>query len=109
MGAQMTNTGGALDCGSVALPAASLRPHQVTTGMTGLTIACASQVVPGPNDYPFLYDQTNTVVLGAVAKIDFTPLPPDPIILNRVPTRSVATPVDSNVRSWGRVSPAKTP
>jgi hypothetical protein len=109
MGAQMTNTGGALDCGSVTLPAASLRPHQVTTGMTGLTIACASQVVPGPNDYPFLYDQTNTVVLGAVAKIDFTPLPPDPIILNRVPTRSVAAPVDSNVRSWGRVSPAKTP
>ncbi|TFU25446.1 hypothetical protein E0687_10975 [Thermus tengchongensis] len=31
--------------------------------------------MPGPNDYPFYYDSTNTKVLSAVATIDVTPLP----------------------------------
>jgi hypothetical protein len=75
MGAVMTNTGGAVDCGYTDLPAASLRPHQITTGMDGVRIACASVIVPGPEDYPFLYDSTNTLVLAGVAKIDTTPLP----------------------------------
>jgi hypothetical protein len=107
MGAQMTNTGGQFECtAAIALPATSLRTHQVTTGMTGLTISCASQVVPGPNDYAFLYDSQNTVVLGAVAKIDLTPIP---IILNLVPARSAATPVTPKVSSSGRLLPVKTP
>ncbi|WP_240307656.1 hypothetical protein [Thermus caldifontis] len=75
MGAVMTNTGQAVDCGYNTLPQASLRPHQITQGMTDVTIACSSVLVPGPNDYPLYYDSTNTMVLSAVATIDATPLP----------------------------------
>ena len=60
MGAVMTNIGQAIDCGYNTLPAASLRPHEVTTGMTGVTIACASVIVPGPTDFPLYYDLSNT-------------------------------------------------
>lgn len=74
MGAVMTNIGEALDCGYTDLPAESLRPHQITTGMTGVRVACASVIVPGEEDYPFLYDSTNTQVLAGVAKIDTTPI-----------------------------------
>jgi hypothetical protein len=70
----MTNTGGSFDNGYVVEPASSLRPHQVTTGLTDLTVAAASEVIPGPNDYPLLYDLTGLHVLAAVAKIDVTPL-----------------------------------
>ncbi len=75
MGAVMTNTGQAVDCGYNTLPQASLRPHQITQGMTNVTIACSSVLVPGPNDYPLYYDSTNSKVLSAVATIDTTPLP----------------------------------
>jgi len=109
MGAQMTNTGGQFDCGQVVLGSASLRPHQVTTGMTGITLACASQVIPGPNDYAFLYNSGNTIVLGAVAKIDLTPLPPDPIILSRSPSRTVVAPIDPAVPGSGVARPIQKP
>lgn len=81
MGAQMTNTGGAFDCsgddgfaGFPVLPANRLQPHQVTTGMSGLTLACASELVPGPNDFVLFRSFNGAHVLGAVAKIDVTPL-----------------------------------
>lgn len=74
MGAVMRNSGGRVDCGRNVLPGSSLRPHQVTTGLTQLTIACASVVVPGPNDYPLFYNRGGTLLLGAVAKVDLTPL-----------------------------------
>lgn len=75
MGAVMTNIGEAVDCGYTVLPSTSLRPHQITTGMTDVTVACASVIVPGPNDYPLFYDSTNTKVLAGVAKIDVTLIP----------------------------------
>lgn len=75
MGAMLTNTGQAVDCGYNTLPQASLRPHQITEGMTDGTIACSSVLVPGSNDYPLYYDSSNTKVLSAVATIDPTPLP----------------------------------
>jgi hypothetical protein len=88
MGAVMTNLGNAVDCGYVTLPQASLRPHQITQGMTDVTIACSSVLAPGPNDYPLYYDSTNTHVLSAVATIDVTPLP-----LNvALPQRTVIAP-----------------
>lgn len=74
MGAVMTNTGGAVDCGYNTLPATSLRPHQITTGLTNLTIACSSVLLPGANDFPLYFDQSNTMVLSAVATIDVTPI-----------------------------------
>jgi hypothetical protein len=73
LGAVMTNIGQAVDCGYNDLPASSLRPHQITTGMNGVRIACASVIVPGPSDYPLYYDSSNTLVLAGVATIDVTP------------------------------------
>ena len=84
MGAVMTNIGEAVDCGYTDLPAASLRPHQVTTGMTDVRVACASVIVPGPQDYALFYDKSNTKVLAGVATIDLTPLP----LLSRQPAVS---------------------
>ncbi len=88
MGAVMTNTGQAVDCGYNILHQASLRPHQITQGMTNVTIACSSVLVPGPNDYPLYYDSTNTQVLSAVATIDPTPLP----LTLALPQRTVIAP-----------------
>jgi hypothetical protein len=89
MGAQMTNSGGAYDCGYVVEPASRLRPHQVTAGLTQLTIACASEVLPGPNDYPFLYSTDGLHVLAAAAKVDITPLRSSSL---RSPQRTIAPP-----------------
>ncbi len=74
LGAVMTNIGDAVDCGYTLLPFSSLRRHQITEGLTDLTIGCASVIVPGPQDYPLFYDTTNTLVLAGVAKIDTTPI-----------------------------------
>lgn len=86
MGAQMQNIGDAVDCGSVDLPATSLRAHQITTGMTAVRVGCASVIMPGPNDFALFFDSTNTKVLAGVAKIDVTPLPsPSPSAALRAP------------------------
>lgn len=74
MGAVMTNVGNFIDCGYNTLPASSLRPHQITTGMTDVTMACSSEITLGPNDFALYYDSTNTHVLSGVAKIDTVPL-----------------------------------
>ncbi|MBL8983172.1 MAG: hypothetical protein JNL26_13360 [Gemmatimonadetes bacterium] len=74
MGAVMTNTGGAVDCGYNTVAPTSLRAHQITTGLTNLTMACSSVLIPGPNDFPLYLDATNTKVLSAVATIDITPI-----------------------------------
>ncbi|MDB4908730.1 MAG: hypothetical protein JWO05_3514 [Gemmatimonadetes bacterium] len=74
MGAQMTNAGGAFDCGQAIAPAGRIFPHQITTGVVNLAYACASEVIPGPNDYVLLRSLDGTHVLGAVAKVDLTPI-----------------------------------
>jgi hypothetical protein len=74
MGAVMTNLGDTIDCGYTTLPGTSLRPHQITTGMTNVTMACSSQMILGPNDYALYYDSSNSLVLSAVATISLTPL-----------------------------------
>ena len=79
MGSAMVNIGEAVDCdvggGYLELPSASLRSHQITQGMSAIRVGCSSVIQPGPNDFAFLFDSTNTKVLAGVAKIDFTPLP----------------------------------
>jgi Carboxypeptidase regulatory-like domain/WD40-like Beta Propeller Repeat len=85
MGAEMRNIGQAVDCGFNTL-AGNIVQHQVTAGMTGITLACASVIVPGPNDFALFYDRSGTKVLAGVAKIDPTPISapaPASIILNR--------------------------
>jgi hypothetical protein len=81
MGAAFTNIGATIDCLVNAtdpypiIPAASIRNHQVMTGVNQVTLACSSQAVPGPNDFALFFDRGNTVALAGVAKIDLTPLP----------------------------------
>ncbi|MEE8116543.1 MAG: hypothetical protein V3T28_05475, partial [Gemmatimonadales bacterium] len=70
MGAVLRNTGGAVDCGRQVLTQTSLRQHQITTGLTGLSIACASVIVPGQTDFPLFFDLSNTQVLAGVARVD---------------------------------------
>lgn len=74
MGAVLHNTGGAVDCGYTSIPSSSNRSHPIMNGIDELTIACASVIEPGPNDFPLFYDTTNTQVLAGVAKIDVTPI-----------------------------------
>jgi hypothetical protein len=73
MGAQMTNTGGAVDCGRITLPGSSLRQeHQIMDGLTDLDMGCASVIDPGPQDFALFYDTSNTLLLAGVAKVDVT-------------------------------------
>jgi hypothetical protein len=95
MGAQMTNLGNAVDCNGVVLPdSVIVKTSPIMAGIDSLTIACASVIQPGPNDFVLFYNagppaNTDTVpgrtlALAGVAKIDLTPLPapPAPIRLN---------------------------
>lgn len=84
MGAQMTNVGDFIDCGYNLLPGTSLRAHQITTGMTDVTMACSSQILLGPNDFALYYDLSNTKILSGVAKIDPLPLPAPPVPAARI-------------------------
>ncbi len=109
MGAVMRNTGSSYDCGYNTVPLSNLRPHQVTQGLTNLTMGCASAVVLGPNDYPLYVSLDQQHVLAAVAKVDVTPLP---VGGNRIRARTTTvTPRPSAPRDTDPVgkSRAKTP
>ncbi len=78
LGSQMTNEGGAFDCRQglpySVTPAAQLNTTpQVMSGLTQLTMNCASGLLPGPNDVVLFRTIDGTHVLGAVAKIETTP------------------------------------
>lgn len=80
MGSQMTNVGDVLDCRTndpfqyFKTPSASLRSNPLLSGVSSLRYVCASKIVPGPGDAPFLYDLSNTTPIAAVTKIDVTPI-----------------------------------
>jgi hypothetical protein len=74
MGAVLRNVGNAVDCGYTALPGSSIVDNQVTAGLTGLTIACASVIEPGPDDTVLFYNTAGTLVLAGLAKIELAPL-----------------------------------
>ncbi|MDX1623132.1 MAG: hypothetical protein R3199_04040 [Gemmatimonadota bacterium] len=77
MGSAARNEGGAFDCGFTVLPASSIVDprHQITTGLTGLTIACASSMDPlGPNDHVLYRDTGDTENLSIVTTIDTSPI-----------------------------------
>jgi hypothetical protein len=73
MGAQFTNAGAILACPETIVPP-NIAQHQTTAGMTSVTIACASQAIPGPNDFPLFIEATGSAIAG-VAKISTVPLP----------------------------------
>lgn len=83
LGAVLRNSGGLFDCGYVQLPGSALRPHQITGGLADLTIACSSEIVLGPGDFPLYVDTTGTHVLSGVATIDTTPIDEPPVASSR--------------------------
>jgi hypothetical protein len=74
MGAFMRNIGKAVDCGYNTLPSMSLRAHPITRGIENLTIACASAIELGPNDFALFFDRSNRSVLAGVAQIETQPI-----------------------------------
>jgi YVTN family beta-propeller protein len=100
MGAVMRNVGQAIDSG--LLPASQLRPHQITTGMTGVSVAASSVITLGPNDFPLYYSVASpTDVLAGVAKIDVSPLPTAAPTVTAVSPSSGATGASTNVTITG--------
>jgi hypothetical protein len=90
MGSQFTNVGAVIAC-IETIPAAQIQPHQTTTGLTDITIACASQALPGPNDFPLFFESSGQAVAG-VAKISTVPLPAPPPGAPAAVTRRAVTP-----------------
>lgn len=74
LGAFMRNVGKAVNCGYNTLPASSLRAHPIMRDVTDLTLACASVIELGSNDYPLFYDKSNQFVLAGVAQINTLPI-----------------------------------
>lgn len=74
MGAFMRNVGNAVDCGYNVLPATSFRAHPIMRDITNLTIACASVIELGPNDFALYFNRANNLVLAGVAQIDTAPI-----------------------------------
>jgi hypothetical protein len=111
MGAVMRNIAGSVDCGYTVIPGANIHDHQITHGLTNITVACLSRLQLGPNDFALVtsVQQPGAVLMG-VAKVDLTPLPP----ANRAPSAQLAPPStapvarDPNVHSWG-TGPATPP
>jgi hypothetical protein len=88
MGAQFTNVGAVLACPETIVPP-NIAQHQTTTGMTSVTIACASQAIPGPNDFPLFIEATGSAIAG-VAKISTVPLPAPPGLVEAPTVRTPA-------------------
>ena len=111
MGAVMRNLGQSIDCGYVVIPGSNIQAHQITNGLTELTVACLSVLQLGPNDFSLMTSvEVPGAVLMAVAKVDLTPLAPPANrgpALQRTPAVS-PTPRDPNVHSWG-TGPATPP
>ena len=77
MGAATQVISGEVDCGYTVIPGSNIHPHQITSGLSDITVACLSPLSLGPNDYAlFTSVQFPGDVLAAVAKVDLTPLPP---------------------------------
>jgi Prealbumin-like fold domain/WD40-like Beta Propeller Repeat len=80
LGVGMTTIGSMESCGRNEWGSSRIRKHQITADMSGFAMACASRVVPGPNDFPLFFVPSSSdgsgpdVPIAAVAKIDLTPL-----------------------------------
>ena len=75
LGINMTHVNAQIECGQHrAIPGSSLRPHQITEGVTELMIACSSEIDVGFGAYPLFFDRLGTRVLAAVGKVDTSPI-----------------------------------
>ena len=77
LGAQLTNQGGCLVNG--AEYGQSEGTHQLVAGISQIKMGCVSAMTPGPDDF-VLFRAPGGEVVGAVAKIDLTPLPTCPVV-----------------------------
>jgi hypothetical protein len=73
LGLALQTAGGEYDCPAdnnahVKLPPASVKSHQVTTGMGGLMMSCASALTLGPKDAALFLSTDQQKVIGAVAR-----------------------------------------
>jgi len=59
-------------CDHPALTGGSLRPHQLTAGVTALAFGCAGSLTLGANATPVILDGNQVYVMGAVTAIDVT-------------------------------------
>ena len=77
IGAAMRITPDFVQCNAYfVVPATSLLPHQITTGMSSVTMACSSTITTlGPNDAGLYYNNDGTKLLAGVASVDLTPKP----------------------------------
>jgi hypothetical protein len=72
LGGQLTNEGGCLVNGDERAHAEGT--HQLVTGVAQIRMGCVSPMTPGPDDFVLFRAPTEEVV-GAVVKIDLTPIP----------------------------------
>jgi hypothetical protein len=102
MGAVMRNVGQALDGGYTVLPASRLSAHQITAGLTQVTIAASSVITLGPNDFPLYYSLSQPAsVLSGVAKINVSHLPAAPPSITTVSPASGPIGAATNVTITG--------
>jgi hypothetical protein len=87
MGAQLVNVGADVALASpYMVPIPGSGRHQIMTGVDSVGFDAASVILPGPNDFILVADtMASANVLGAVAKIDLTPLP---VVPGRVAVRA---------------------
>jgi hypothetical protein len=112
LGGHLSNTSSAVNCGGGAylVGGANIRPHEVTTGLTDLSVPCASGINLGPDDYALVYDDIGTTIIAAVAKIDVTLIPlgsKSPVGGARLSKAPAAAPVTSKVDGVNKPVPRK--
>jgi uncharacterized protein YjdB len=100
LGLDMANAFTSASCSGFNVPAANIRTHQTTTGVTSLFIPCGAAISIGPNEYTIAVapdGASNLVPIIAAGKIDVTPLSQGesigrPRSGNKVPRRTVIQP-----------------
>ena len=101
MGSTLRGVGDYVHCEGAVLGPDRLRPHQITMGMTQLTVNCASSLTLGPDDLGLVFDQSNTKPLAGVAKTDNVVLPTAPPAFNSVSPNSAGAGATVNITITG--------
>jgi hypothetical protein len=76
LGSTLEAIGANVNCtgAHVLLPESSLRPHEITDGLTDLSFGCSSRMALGEEDLPLFLNTAGVHVLAAVGTIDTTPI-----------------------------------
>ncbi len=105
LGATLRSADNNLECdGQIgSIPAAAIRTHQITSGVSSLTALCASELQLGATDQSLILDRTNSRVLAATTAISTTPIaagadgaPGDVLLSRTAEVSGVAPPVGAS-------------